>query len=36
MMKLKEEKRVYINHLNPNDYFQQFYQDPKINKSFWR
>jgi len=35
-MKLKEEKKVYINHMNPNDYWQQFKEDNKNNHNLWK
>lgn len=35
-MKLREEKRVYINHMNPNDYWQQFEQKKHNNHIIWK
>lgn len=35
-MKIREEKRVYVNQFNVNDYYQQFYPVPDDHKSYWR
>jgi hypothetical protein len=35
-MKLREEKRVYVNHMNPNDYWQQFEHYTDDKKNIWK
>jgi len=35
-MKLREEKRIYVNQINMNDYYQQFYPATNSKKCYWK
>ncbi len=35
-MKFTEIKKVYIQGISTNDYWDQFYQEPKQSKKIWK
>lgn len=36
MKRFKDAKRVYIDFLNPGEYWGQFYHQVEYNKQYWR